>query len=305
VSLFQSFNFWNTLKHNTFFVYNTIMVCDAHCHPFNLVRKNGCLEEDACRADLYCVSSAATLEEFEYNEALSRKRVSLGRLPFVSGYGVHPQFPRYLAEHEASPHESTAPQADGVCTLRGESMQPYLDTLHTLAGEGRLGAAGECGFDLFDEAYRETEKIQDDLFIPHLELALEKGLPLVLHVRRAMHKIFFHAKALKRCSSVIFHSWPGTQGEGEALLRRGVNAFFSFGNTVTLNHREQIRCCAAFPLERILTETDAPYQSLTGKQYSSWNDLTVILKTMADLRKTGVQELEAQVYDNFLHCYST
>ncbi|MDR1176121.1 MAG: TatD family hydrolase [Treponema sp.] len=257
------------------------MMCDAHCHPFNFLQKNGSFEEEACRADLHCVSSAVSLEEFEYNEALSGKRVSLGRLPLVPGYGIHPQLPRCSAA----------------------SMQPYLDTLHTLAGEGRLGAAGECGFDLFDEAYRETEKIQDGLFIPHLELAVEKGLPLVLHVRRAMHKIFFHSKALKRCSSVIFHSWPGTQGEGEALLRHGVNAFFSFGNTVTLNHREQIRCCAAFPVERILTETDAPYQAPRGKQYSSWNDLTVILKTVADLRKTGVQELEANIYRNFREAF--
>ncbi|MDR1654895.1 MAG: TatD family hydrolase [Treponema sp.] len=253
------------------------MMCDAHCHPFNLLQKDGNFEEEACRPDLCYVSSAASLEEFEYNEALSRKRVSLGRLPPVSGYGVHPQFPRCSAA----------------------SMQSYLDTLHSLAWEGRLGAVGECGFDLFDEAYRETEKIQDGLFIPHLELAVTKGLPLVLHVRRAMHKIFFHAKALKRCSAVIFHSWPGTQGEGEALLRRGINAFFSFGNTVALNHKEQIRCCAVFPLERILTETDAPYQALRGKQYSSWNDLTVILKAVADHRKTGVQELEANIYCNF------
>jgi TatD DNase family protein len=275
------------------------MICDAHCHPFNLLQKNGSLGEEACRPDLSCVTSATILEEFEYNEALSKKRVSLGRLPFVPGYGVHPQLPKYLAGIEALLHGEPHEMLQNVCI----SMQPYLDTLYALAGEGRLGAVGECGFDLFDEAHRETEKIQDDIFIPHLELAIEKGLPLVLHVRRAMHKIFFHAKALKRCSSVIFHSWPGTQGEGEALLRRGVNVFFSFGNTVALNHREQIRCCIAFPQERILTETDAPYQALQGKQYSSWNDLTVILKTMAELRRTDVQELEMKIYGNFKEAF--
>jgi TatD DNase family protein len=177
-----------------------------------------------------------------------------------------------------------------------------LGLLETLAAEDRLDAVGETGFDLFDAAFRETEKEQERLFGAHLSLALRKDLPLVLHIRRAMHKVFACSGELKKCRAVIFHSWPGTRGEGEALLRRGINAFFSFGNAILLNHREAMRCCAVFPAERLLAETDAPYQPLRGKAFSSWADLPGILAAFSALRgKTG--DMESVIEKNFRNAF--
>lgn len=179
----------------------------------------------------------------------------------------------------------------------------------TLAGEGRLDAVGETGFDLYNDACRETEKIQDEIFALHLETALRRGLPLVLHVRRAMHKIFAHTRELKKAPSVIFHSWPGTLGEGEALLRRGVNAYFSFGAPVLSNRRETRRCCALLPAERLLLETDAPYQPPRGRTFSSWWDLPLICRGAAELRKEAdspggtPEELEALTGANFFQAF--
>jgi len=124
-----------------------------------------------------------------------------------------------------------------------------------------------------------------------------------------MHKVFTHCAALKKCRAVVFHSWSGTAGEGEALLRRGVNAFFSFGTTVALNHKEAMRCCALFPAGRLLTETDAPFQPLRGRSFSSYADLQQILKTIAALRLQAgqegshVQELEGIVERSFTEIF--
>jgi TatD DNase family protein len=54
-----------------------------------------------------------------------------------------------------------------------------------------------------------------------------------------------------------------------------------------LNHKNAIRSCAAFPAERLLLETDAPYQPLRGAAYSSWADLPAIVRTVADIRKAA------------------
>jgi TatD DNase family protein len=126
-----------------------------------------------------------------------------------------------------------------------------------------------------------------------------------------MHKVFASAEKLKKCRAVVFHSWPGTLGEGQALLRRGINAFFFFLTTVMLNHREAMRCCAAFPPERLLLETDAPYQPLKSRPHSSWSDLPLILANAAALRhEAGAAcsepaELEKQVEANFMSAFST
>jgi TatD DNase family protein len=100
-----------------------------------------------------------------------------------------------------------------------------------------------------------------------------------------MHKVFAHTAFLKKVPAVVFHSWPGTLGEGQALIRRGVNVFFSFGGVILKNHREAMRCAALLPPERLLLETDAPYQGLRGRPFSSWQDLGAICGALAELRK--------------------
>jgi TatD DNase family protein len=99
-----------------------------------------------------------------------------------------------------------------------------------------------------------------------------------------MHKIFPHTRALKKLPAVVFHSWPGSPDEGFSFLRRGINAFFSFGTTILLNHKNAIRSCAAFPAERLLFETDAPFQPLRGKRHSSFGDLPAVILAAAAIR---------------------
>jgi TatD DNase family protein len=245
-------------------------------------------EDERRQLNVLCASSATTIKEFEYCEKLSRQAKNDAATPMLPCFAIHPQMP-----------------VVGSGEWGVGSGEYGLGVLETLAAEGRLAAVGETGFDLFNAAFRETEKIQDQLFAAHLETALRYDLPLVIHVRRAMHKIFANSKALKKCRAVVFHSWPGTAGEGEALLRRGINVFFSFGTAIMLNHREAIRCCAVFPANRLLTETDAPFQPLRGKDFSSYADLVHILETAAALRReagtegSNAEELENIIEKNF------
>jgi TatD DNase family protein len=184
-----------------------------------------------------------------------------------------------------------------------------LDTLVFFAAGGRLDAVGETGFDLYNGAFRETEALQDELFRAHLETARRYELPVVLHIRRAMHKVFLYARELRKIPAVIFHSYSGTQGEGRSLLNRGINVFFSFGTAILLNHKEARRCCASLPVDRLLLETDAPYQALRGNRVSSWADLPAILQAAAVLRREAEQPggnpaaLEQLVAENFFRAY--
>ena len=260
------------------------MLTDAHCHPFDLAEFFPAAEDQRRQLGVMCAASATTAEEFAYCERLSREARDNNATPLFPCFAVHPQMP-------AVSHLSI--------------FNEQLVLLNALAAQGRLAAIGETGFDLFNSAYRETEKIQGDLFAAHLETALHYYLPLVIHARRAMHKIFACSSALKKCRAVIFHSWPGTAGEGQALLRRGINAFFSFGNAIMLNHREAMRCCAVFPANQLLTETDAPFQPPRGMAFSRYADIGRVLEAAATLRREAgtegqtMQELEMIIERNF------
>jgi TatD DNase family protein len=239
------------------------MATDAHCHPSDLFKVFPFTQAERTVA---CAASAWNMEDFLFNEKLSVKTETPENPPVILCFAAHPQVPAYLKEKFPA------------------YLPVFTENIERLAKENRLHAIGETGFDLYDKIFQDTEEIQDELFAIHLEIALKYDLPMVLHVRKAMHKVFIHSKQLKKLPSVIFHSYPGTVVEGESLLKRGINAYFSFGNPLRSGRKESLRACAALPLDRILTESDAPYQNMPDTSYSQWGDLNEILKTLSQLR---------------------
>ncbi|MCL1960082.1 MAG: TatD family hydrolase [Spirochaetes bacterium] len=267
------------------------MLTDAHCHPFDLYSYFPQAEEEREFFDVVAAASACDLDEFAYNEELSKKRAAENLAPLLLCFAVHPQLP--------------AVKTTNGEPLTNDELNNYLETLYNLAAAGRLSAVGECGFDLFNASFRETEAVQDRIFSVHLETALRYDLPAVLHIRRAMHKIFANVKNLAKCRAVVFHSWPGTFDEGMSLLKHKVNAYFSFGNTIRNGHKHAMHCCARFPAERFLTETDAPFQPLRGQNFSCWTDLPHIIEKAASLRNVPAKELETQIENNFKKVFKT
>jgi TatD DNase family protein len=245
------------------------------------------MEQERQAAGISIAASAWNREQFEYHENLARQAIKDAAPRVFCCFALHPQL-----------------------STDGDFSFPHgLELLQSLGAEGRLDAVGETGFDLFNEEYRAGEKIQDEMFVSHLETALKYDLPMVLHLRRAMFKIFPFSGELKKLPAVVFHSWPGTRTEGEALLRRGINAFFSFGTTLMKNHRSAMASAAYFPPGRLLLETDAPYQPLRGNAFSSWRDLDSICSCIAALRKEAgtagstMEELKELTSGNFYRVF--
>jgi len=262
------------------------MLTDAHCHPYDLTRVFPESETERSSLGVLAAASACNIEEFKYNEALPN---------MLPCFGIHPQLLSLKSSRSVPWNAKTQTQ---------RIIEESLELQNKLAGEERIHAIGECGFDLYNETFKETEALQEDIFTAHLEIALQYDLPLVLHVRRAMHKIFGVTEKLKKCKAVVFHSWPGTYEEARSLLRHNINVYFSFGNIIMLNHKKAIQSCALLPVDRLLTETDAPYAPRRGESFSRWKDLPLILETAAIIRsdagnKTDAKDLEAQIEINF------
>jgi len=256
------------------------MLTDAHCHPFDLAAHFPQAELERRRLGVQAAASACDTEEFTHNEKLAEDAAAQGQALLLPCFAVHPQ-------------------QFAIGNMQITEIEQLLPILEKLAAQKRIAAVGECGFDLYNAAFRETEKLQEEFFAFHLETALRFDLPLVLHVRRATNKIFAAAKTLAKCKAVVFHSCPLTEDEGQALLRRGMNAYFSFGNTIINGHKQAIRSCASLPAQRLLTETDAPFQPARGRDFSQWEDLPRIIEAAAALRGENAKEIETQIESNF------
>jgi TatD DNase family protein len=208
---------------------------------------------------------------------------AIGRHPELAGlvgmsFGIHPQLP----------------------------VRDEWDCLVELAGGPpglpRLVAIGECGFDFWlgrETAGPRSEAVQIPLFLDQLALARQADLGIVIHSRRATELVFSHVRELKKLRSVVFHAWPAPPEEGRALLRQGVNAWFSLGTPLLQGKRSAIHSVRELPPERLLLETDAPYQTLKGQAFTGTDALAAVCREAARLCGTTPASLAAQVAANF------
>jgi len=241
---------------------------DAHCHPYNLIEYFPDAENERKKSGIAACASSTFIKEFEYTKNFSMNAEKEGGSPLYCSFAVHPQLCAKWTEDNAK-----------------EEMETSLNYLESLVKKGLLDGIGETGFDLFNRYYRDSEPIQEEIFNFHLDIAQKYDLPLTLHLRKAIEKIIPYMPKLKKLSHVIIHSWPGSHEEGNLFIKRGINVYFSFGSTIIKNHKKAMKSAALFPSERLLLETDAPWQPPYGKNHSSWEDLTQISIAIAELRK--------------------
>lgn len=167
----------------------------------------------------------------------------------IQSYGMHPQ------------------------NAANENITESADFLESLLENKKISFIGESGFDYFTQEFRDAEKLQEEIWNIQLELALKYNVPLVIHCRKAKHKLFEYSKKLKQLPEVLFHSFMGPPVEAESLLNHGINGYFSFGKQLLNGNKKAIACVKELPEERVLAETDAPFQFLKGEKYTDLRDI--------------------------------
>ena len=161
-------------------------------------------------------------------------------------------------------------------------------------------AIGECGLDFFrvtGEAVREKQKA---LFGEHVAFAHDVKKPLMIHCRQAFPELT--AILQSRRSELlnpagIVHFFTGTEAEAEELLNLGF--YFTFGGVITFV-RDYDRVIKTIPMERILSETDAPYVTPVPHR-GRRNEpayVTEVVKKLAELKNVSIEEMAAQILKN-------
>lgn len=167
--------------------------------------------------------------------------------------GLHPI-------HTTKSHHDEQELGDGnkEFTSRGEvfDAHAYLE----LGRDPKVIAIGECGLDYYrnDPA---TKAVQADAFIQQIEVANKLEKPLMLHIRAskgtqdAYHDALELVKAHAKVSGDV-HFFAGDWETARAWLDSGFTLSFTGVVTFTHDYDEVVR---GAPLDRILSETDAPY----------------------------------------------
>ncbi|MBR5279476.1 MAG: TatD family hydrolase [Clostridia bacterium] len=246
------------------------MLIDTHAHYDDEKYAEdlaACLDDVQAAGVSYIVNAAQNIATTHKIMALSKK------FPYIYGTaGIHP--------HEAGSAALTDYEEIRRLTAKGAA-----------AGH-KIVAIGETGLDYYyDFSPRDVQK---ENFTRHIEIALEVGLPLVVHDRDA------HEDCLELLDKhgafggkVVFHCYSGSLEFAQILAGKG--CYFSFGGAITFKNAKKFpEILRGIPKDRLMLETDCPY--MTPEPHRGTRNtsayLPLVAGKMAEILGKSVSEVE-------------
>lgn len=133
--------------------------------------------------------------------------------------------------------------------------QDQLKMFTSLATQPKVVAVGECGLDYYYE--HSPKKAQVEILRFQIELALERDLPVIFHVREAFDDFWPVFDGYDGLNGVV-HSFTDSKDNLQKALDRGL--YVGVNGIATFTKKpEQLEAYKAIPLDRLLLETDAPF----------------------------------------------
>ena len=214
--------------------------------------------------------------------------------------GLHP------IHTNKSYHDPQELGGDKEFTSRGEEFDHEF--YKKLALDPKVVAIGECGLDYFRIKNNELgiKDKQKEVFIKQIELAKEVGKPLMIHCREAFQDLIEVLRtqvSLLNTPPGIIHFFSGKKDEAKILLEMGF--YFTFGGVITFTH-DYDEIVKIVPLDRILSETDAPYVTpvpYRGKRNEPSYVIEVV-KKLAEIKEVSLGEITDQVFQNTVKIFS-
>lgn len=212
---------------------------DSHCHldapEFGSADAANAVRQAARAAGVaHCVIPAVEAANWDTVRALAQR--------WGDSYclGIHPLY---------VPH---ATEAD----LHALSAQ-----LQLRREDPRLLAVGEIGLDFFvpELCTPPMREKQEYFYRAQLQLAVEAGLPVVLHVRRSADRLLKFVREIRPLAgwTGIAHAFNGSLVQAQAFIDLGFK--LGFGGALTFERALQLRHLAqTLPLDALVLETDAP-----------------------------------------------
>lgn len=266
-------------------------ICDSHAHLYfpKLQHRHDEILRNAAAAGVQLIVNVGT--EPETNPVAVEQAAQLGRLADGS---PDPQLPRLAATVGFHPHEAA------------KIVDADWEDIRRLAVRPEVVALGEFGLDYHYEYSGRDD--QQRVLRRGIELALDIGLPMVIHSRQcglgvveALDEVAGGKSAMPRG---VFHCFTDEWEVAEAALDRGF--YIGLTGIVTFPNAENVRQVARrIPLERLLVETDAPFCApipMRGKTNEP-AFVSYVCDFLAELLGRDVDEIRRHTWRNALRLY--
>jgi TatD DNase family protein len=240
--------------------------------------------------------NVGTQRDTSQNAVLLAKKYDDG---VYAAIGLHP-IHTGKSHHDADELGNSGPAIEFASS--GEVFD--RDYYHALAVDSKTVAIGECGLDYYlmdNDARQAAIPKQKDAFYAQIELSKEVKKPLMIHSRDAFSDTLDILKATG-AQEGIAHSFIRTIDEARAFLDMGF--YFTFAGNITFKPRvdkpSADEVIKFIPIDRILSETDAPYLApvpYRGKRNEPMYVIEVV-KKLAMLKGVSMEEMADTIAKN-------
>ncbi len=177
----------------------------------------------------------------------------------------------------------------------------WENALITAIDQYKPVAVGECGLDFSHE----LPLLQEEIFIKQLDIAHEYSLPLIIHSYKAVDNVLRELRKRPQIRGVL-HAFNGSLQQLEQALNLGF--YIGFGGAVTYPRAKNLqKLLAAVPLERLLLETDGPFQRGVYRQANELHlpqDLLDIAQFVAEQKSLDLSDLAKITTHNCIELFN-
>jgi TatD DNase family protein len=182
-----------------------------------------------------------------------------------------------------------------------------FSVIEQLSEEPETVAIGESGIDFFHDVERKTEKEQIELFKKHIDLAISRSLPLIIHNRNAdetVKEIIEHYPDLKKA---VLHCFSTDHNLSKWAVERGF--MLSFTGNITYGNKKIKKAIERTPIDRIMIETDAPYNvpeplRSEGIKINEPRFVIEVARKIAQIKNLELEEVVEQTTKNAIEFFN-
>ncbi|WP_026294392.1 TatD family hydrolase [Salinimonas chungwhensis] len=190
----------------------------------------------------------------------------------------------------------------GVHPLHQEDACSYEKLLQK-ASRPEVIAIGETGLDYFYSA--DTQAVQRQSFIDHINVANVLQKPLIIHTRDAREDTINLLREYKDAGTKgVLHCFTETLEMAEAAME--MDFYISISGIVTFNSAEALReVVKAVPMARLLIETDSPWLAPVPHRGKSNQPgyVVEVAEFIADLKGIPVEQVASATTQNFYRLF--
>jgi len=181
---------------------------------------------------------------------------------------------------------------EDIINMSDAEVERNLESIRSHADD--MIAVGEVGLDYTWVKESRQNKRCKEIFIKCLGISEEFDLPVILHSRDAEEDVFNIVKE-NDVGNAVFHHYSGNM----TLAKQIIEAGYCISIPTIISASKNLKKIGKnFPLDKLMTETDSPFNSPTQDKMNYPYNVKLTLEKISELRNISFETVDRATTEN-------